>query len=735
MQKTRKLIAMLLAVLTLLSMSTVGLFSVSALPENAIVNGTEGNDASGINGEVLGLMGDADGSEKINVKDATQIQKHAAKLIQLDEASMTLADVDLNDKVNVKDATAIQKWVAKIAVDAPINCLVYIPATETEPTTTASVPATVVVVPETTSTADEPTTAATGDEPVVTVPVIKPTFVTEPTEATTKATEPTEATTKATEPTEATTKATEATTKATEATTKATEPTENTTEETIVTEPTEATIVTEATIGAGYYLVGTINGQTLEDADSLTADRKFSKNGSDYVLYWTTVGGDAYKVAYFDGTSITKLFKAESEPYYKIGETSNKIGFCKVEFNPDGKSSWSYTYMTVNVTDERPTTPVTDPTESVSTQPDEVDAGYYLVGTINGQTLESADSLTADRKFSKNGSDYVLYWTTKGGDAYKVAYFDGTSITKLFKAESEPYYKIGETSNKIGFCKVEFNPDGKSTWSYTYMTVNVTDEKPTETTEATSKATDPTETSKATEPTQSGDLTAGYYLVGTINGKEYMTADTLTADRKFSANGSDYVLYWTTVGGDAYKVAYFDGTSITKLFKAEGENFYNIGATSNKVGYCKVEFNPDGKSSWSYTYMTVNVTDDNPTDPTPSDPTPSDPTPSDPSGVTEGYYLVGTLNGQNCWSADSITADRKLKENPGADGEYMLDWTFYNGDQIKVVYFDGTAIKTWYNDGGDNYGIGSSKAGACTMYFRPDGNSEWSYYYFTVQPK
>ena len=640
MQKTRKLIAMLLAVLTVLSMSTVGLFSVSALPENAIVNDAEGNDASGINGEILGLMGDADGNEKINVKDATQIQKFAAKLIELDETSMDLADVDLNGKVNVKDATAIQKWVAKIPVDAPINCLVYIPAVETEPVTTAPTePATVVTVPETTATADEPTTAASEDEPVVTVPVIKPTFVTEPTEATTKATEATEATTKATEATEATTKATEATeattkateaTEATEATTKATDPTEattkateateTTTEETIITEPTEETIITEATIGAGYYLVGEIGGQTLESVDTLTADRKFAVNGSDYVLYWTTVGGDEYKVAYFDGTAITKLFKAEGEAYYKIGKTSDKIGFCKIEFNPDGKDSWSYTYMTVKVTTERPT----EATEA----------------------------------------------TTKA-------------------------------------------------------------------TEATTKATDPTETTKATDPTETtkpAGLEAGYYLVGKIGGKTLMTADTLTADRKFAVNGSDYVLYWTTVGGDEYRVAHFDGEKITKYYKAESEAAYTIGATSNKVGYCKIDFNPDGKDSWSYTYFTVKLATENPTDPT--DPKPTDPTePTQPSGVTEGYYLVGTLNGKNCWDAKSITADRKLKENSGATGEYYLDWTFYDGDQVKVVYFDGTAIKTWYNDGGANYGIGSSKAGAGTIYFRPDGNSSWSYYYFTVQPK
>ena len=60
------------------------------------------------------IMGDADGSGIVNVKDATTIQKHVAGIITLDEVGMLAADVDENSAVNVKDATAVQKWVAGI---------------------------------------------------------------------------------------------------------------------------------------------------------------------------------------------------------------------------------------------------------------------------------------------------------------------------------------------------------------------------------------------------------------------------------------------------------------------------------------------------------------------------------------------------------------------------------------------------------------------------------------------
>ena len=70
-----------------------------------------------------GILGDADGNEKVNVKDATAIQKHVAD-IEVTNFNAAVADVDANNKVNVKDATAIQKHVAGIdtgfAIGEPI---------------------------------------------------------------------------------------------------------------------------------------------------------------------------------------------------------------------------------------------------------------------------------------------------------------------------------------------------------------------------------------------------------------------------------------------------------------------------------------------------------------------------------------------------------------------------------------------------------------------------------------
>ena len=63
---------------------------------------------------VLGILGDANLDDKVNVKDATLIQKYAALLEELDSTQLILADVNCDGAVNVKDATAIQKYAAMI---------------------------------------------------------------------------------------------------------------------------------------------------------------------------------------------------------------------------------------------------------------------------------------------------------------------------------------------------------------------------------------------------------------------------------------------------------------------------------------------------------------------------------------------------------------------------------------------------------------------------------------------
>ena len=60
-------------------------------------------------------QGDVNLDTQVNIKDATLIQKHLAKLVSIDDAQLLLADVDGVAGVNIKDATHLQKWIAGMA--------------------------------------------------------------------------------------------------------------------------------------------------------------------------------------------------------------------------------------------------------------------------------------------------------------------------------------------------------------------------------------------------------------------------------------------------------------------------------------------------------------------------------------------------------------------------------------------------------------------------------------------
>lgn len=63
--------------------------------------------------------GDVNNDTRVNVKDATEIQKSVAGLSSLDSQQTLKADVDADKKVSVKDATAVQKYVAGIITIFP----------------------------------------------------------------------------------------------------------------------------------------------------------------------------------------------------------------------------------------------------------------------------------------------------------------------------------------------------------------------------------------------------------------------------------------------------------------------------------------------------------------------------------------------------------------------------------------------------------------------------------------
>lgn len=136
----KKTMSIILAMLVILSAASLTMFTASAeeatevvatadeatTDEAKIVISDEPKvPAYSVDGMVIGYIGDVNDDDKINVKDATAIQKCTARIITFSLKSQMLADVDNNGKVNVRDATTLQKYLASFEVESLIWHLVY----------------------------------------------------------------------------------------------------------------------------------------------------------------------------------------------------------------------------------------------------------------------------------------------------------------------------------------------------------------------------------------------------------------------------------------------------------------------------------------------------------------------------------------------------------------------------------------------------------------------------------
>ncbi|MBQ9742873.1 MAG: hypothetical protein IJV88_04275 [Ruminococcus sp.] len=128
---------------------------------------------------LIGIIGDADTNGKVDVRDATTIQKEVAMLIQLGEERV-LADVNGDEDITVRDATEIQKWVALMSNNELIGTELYakVPVEPTQPVVTVPVVTVTVVTDPVVS--DPVVSDPVVSDPVVTDPVVSDPVVSDP---------------------------------------------------------------------------------------------------------------------------------------------------------------------------------------------------------------------------------------------------------------------------------------------------------------------------------------------------------------------------------------------------------------------------------------------------------------------------------------------------------------------------------------------------------------------------
>ena len=60
------------------------------------------------------MIGDINGDGKIDINDATMVQKSAAEIVTLTASQSIAADVSRDGNIDVTDVTLIQKYAAEI---------------------------------------------------------------------------------------------------------------------------------------------------------------------------------------------------------------------------------------------------------------------------------------------------------------------------------------------------------------------------------------------------------------------------------------------------------------------------------------------------------------------------------------------------------------------------------------------------------------------------------------------
>lgn len=90
------------------------IYGYKGSPAQAAAN-SGGYEFIALDGEYTAdISGDVTLDGKLNIKDATLLQKHLANMVTLGETALKFADADQNGRLNIRDATSIQRQISHL---------------------------------------------------------------------------------------------------------------------------------------------------------------------------------------------------------------------------------------------------------------------------------------------------------------------------------------------------------------------------------------------------------------------------------------------------------------------------------------------------------------------------------------------------------------------------------------------------------------------------------------------
>ena len=260
-------------------------------------------------------------------------------------------------------------------------------------------------------------------------------------------------------------------------------------EPTEVVEPTEeVTEVVEPTTvpaeGSDYYLLGNMNGWTINEAYNLT--KNAAADAEEYMIQVDLTTASQFKIVKLDGFKPVWYPTGSGNNYGQNGEITAD-GTYTIYFRPnyDGDESWFNSCIYASLDIPAPTT-VVEPTE-VTTE-----GGYYVVGNMTDWGIAEANKLTENEAAATKEYTFTMDLTTTS--EFKVVYSeDGTTIKEWFPIGSENNYGQNGEIEADGTYDIYFRPnyDGTEDWFNGCIYVAIKETQPTEA--PTEEPTTPTE--------------------------------------------------------------------------------------------------------------------------------------------------------------------------------------------------------------------------------------------------
>ena len=454
----------------------------------------------------------------------------------------------------------------------------------------------------------------------------------------------------------------------------------------------------------GYYLIGQ-DGWTVDALSENLLFQENSANSGEYMLTVTLVAGQEIKVVKVEDNTIITWFPDGNDNNYAVD--AEHAGEKTIYFRPEGYADWyafhegGFFYIAANEPVVAPTEPYTLKFNGTGTSSD---SGQSLAADVAAiftedckdlvASVETADKIFAARMIAEEKSslklgttsvkgaleftlafpqevDYIIVNATQYGDNASEITVNGTAFT-LNAGNKVPQDCKFVPSGELSTIKIEQSSSERL--YLRYITIYP-------------KGTAPIEATISADNIALGEVETEddvFHKEVTLS----VTGANLTSPITYASSNPDVV----AVSGE--------------LTAEGGELTVVINAPASAAGLALDETITLTSGETVLTVaVTANVKKVEPAEP-----------------LESGYYLIG----QNGWDKAALNENLKFQANIENEGEYFLNVTLFENQDIKVVEVASDEIIAWFPAGETpNYTVDASHAGNKTVYFRPEGNLDW----------